>query len=163
MLGLKRSRYKLGRALSTYLRPIFIQTFIRRYSFPTVARRISPLIIRKLNSATASEYLCKTHHDMHNVLNITLFYPGTAGDSFTSHLGAPFSTKDRDNDYASGKHCAKMSKGGWWYTQCRESNLNSLYHNGSHNSQADGINWNQWKGDNYSAMRSEMKIRPADF
>ncbi|KAL9964443.1 hypothetical protein ACROYT_G028087 [Oculina patagonica] len=89
-------------------------------------------------------------------------YSGTAGDSFAYQRGAPFSTKDRDNDLDS-RHCAVTFKGGWWYTNCRHANLNGLYHHGAHSSHADGINWHHWKGDNYSAKRSEMKIRPADF
>ena len=89
-------------------------------------------------------------------------YLGTAGDSFAYHRGAPFSTKDKDND-ADSRHCAVTFKGGWWYISCRHANLNGLYHHGQHSSHADGINWQHWKGDNYSAKRSEMKIRPADF
>ena len=93
---------------------------------------------------------------------ITLFvYPGTAGDSFAYHLGAPFSTKDQDNDTGS-RNCAVTFKGGWWYKDCRHANLNGLYHHGPHKSHADGIIWHHWKGDYYSAKRSEMKIRPAD-
>ena len=98
---------------------------------------------------------------MYDILNI--FFPGNAGDSFTYHLGAPFSTRDKDNDYKSNKHCAAYHKGGWWYSNGRESNLNSLYLNGTHKSRANGINWYAWRGDYYSAIKSEMKIRPADF
>ena len=87
---------------------------------------------------------------------------GTAGNSFAYQRGAPFSTKDQDND-PDARHCAVTFKGGWWYTTCRLANLNSLYHLGPHESRADGINWRSWKGDYYSAKRSEMKIRPADF
>ena len=100
---------------------------------------------------------------MYDVLNIIMFFPGSAGDSFTYHRGATFSARDQDNDYNSGKHNAEVHKGGWWYTTGRDSNLNSLYHNGTHPKRAEGINWDKWKGAYYSAMRSEMKIRPADF
>lgn len=93
---------------------------------------------------------------------IIVVYPGTAGDSFAYHRGAPFSTKDQDNDQ-DDRHCAVTFKGGWWYNTCRLANLNGLYHHGTHKSYADGINWRHWKGDHYSAKRSEMKIRPADF
>ena len=93
---------------------------------------------------------------------VIIVYPGTAGDSFSYQRGAPFSTKDRDND-PDNRHCAVTFKGGWWYTTCRQANLNGLYHHGTHKSHADGINWQHWKGDFYSAKRSEMKIRPADF
>ena len=69
--------------------------------------------------------------------------------------GQPFATKDRDN---SG-NCVERFKGGWWYEKCHDSNLNGLYLNGSHTTFADGVNWRQWKGYNYSLKRSEMKIR----
>jgi len=41
----------------------------------------------------------------------------TLGDSMTYHNGQKFSTKDRDQDGASG-HCAKSHTGGWWYNDC---------------------------------------------
>ena len=100
---------------------------------------------------------------MYDILNIIFFPPGTAGDSFTYHLAVPFTTKDNDNDMSEARNCARVHKGGWWYKGCRDSNLNSLYYNGTHSSYGDGINWDDWKGPHYSAMRSEMKIRPADF
>ena len=94
---------------------------------------------------------------------VIVVYLGSAGDSFAYHRGAPFSTKDRDNDTDGGRHCAVTFKGGWWYYSCRSANLNGLYHHGAHKSHADGVIWHHWKGDYYSAKRSEMKIRPADF
>ena len=93
---------------------------------------------------------------------IIVVYLGTAGDSFAYHDGSAFSTKDQDND-SDDRNCAKTFQGGWWYKSCRDANLNGLYHHGTHESFADGINWYHWKGDYYSAKRSEMKIRPADF
>ena len=87
---------------------------------------------------------------------------GTAGDSFSFQRGAPFSTKDQDND-PDKRHCARTFKGGWWYSLCRHANLNGLYQPGPHSSHADGINWHHWKGDYYSAKRSEMKIRPVNL
>ena len=87
---------------------------------------------------------------------------GTAGDSFSFQRGAPFSTKDQDND-PDKRHCARTFKGGWWYSLCRHANLNGLYQPGPHSSHADGINWYHWKGNYYSAKRSEMKIRPVNL
>ncbi|XP_044173278.1 microfibril-associated glycoprotein 4-like [Acropora millepora] len=89
-------------------------------------------------------------------------YSGTAGDSLSGHRGAPFSTKDSDND-SSSSSCAVIYKGAWWYKGCHNSNLNGIYHHGRHSSYADGVNWYHWKGHYYSAKKAEMKIRPAGF
>jgi ficolin len=92
-------------------------------------------------------------------LTLLTFFSGTAGDSFTSHRGSAFATKDADN----GHNCAKTFKGAWWYKGCHTSNLNGLYHHGAHKSHADGINWVTWKGHNYSLKSTSMKIRRRPF
>ena len=86
-------------------------------------------------------------------------YSGTAGDSLVWHNRMKFSTRDQDNDAASGASCAQVYKGGWWYSACHHSNLNGLYHGGPHSSYADGVNWYTWKGHNYSLKFTEMKLR----
>ena len=73
-----------------------------------------------------------------------------------------FSTKDSDNNKRPG-NCAVLYKGAWWYNGCHASNLNGLYHHGSHTSYADGINWSGWKGQHYSLKSTSMKIRPRKF
>jgi len=87
-------------------------------------------------------------------------YSGTAGDSLSIHRGQAFTTKDRDNDQ-NGGNCALSYKGGWWYNNCHQSNLNGLYLHGKIDSR--GMCWYHWKNNYYSVKRSEMKIRPKDF
>ena len=89
-------------------------------------------------------------------------YSGTAGDSFSAHNGYKFSTKDQDNDVASGS-CALNYHGAWWYNTCHSSNLNGLYHTpGPHASYADGVNWYAWKGMYNSLARTMMLVRPLE-
>jgi ficolin len=86
-------------------------------------------------------------------------YTGTAGDSFSSHSGMKFTTKDKDED-TWPNNCAVTYKGAWWYENCHRSNLNGLYLKGTHSSSADGVNWYAFKGHSYSLKFSEMKVRP---
>jgi len=82
------------------------------------------------------------------------------GDSLiVMHLGHKFSTRDQDNDAASGS-CAVTYKGAWWYGACHGANLNGPYLRGTHTSYADGVNWGSWKGAHYSLRFTEMKIKP---
>ncbi|KAI8493335.1 Fibrinogen C domain-containing protein 1 [Branchiostoma belcheri] len=82
-----------------------------------------------------------------------------SGNSLKYHDGEPFSTKDRDND-ESQSSCAQVHKGAWWYGNYHLSNLNGLYHLGTHEGNIDGVHWQYWKV-NYSLKRTEMKLRPA--
>ncbi|XP_078686731.1 microfibril-associated glycoprotein 4-like [Branchiostoma floridae x Branchiostoma belcheri] len=88
----------------------------------------------------------------------------TAGDAMTipshPHDGMYFSTRDRENDPHPNDHCAVVYKGAWWYNHCHVANLNGLYLGGAHQSFADGVNWEPWKGLQYSLKTSELKIRP---
>ncbi|XP_078579689.1 fibrinogen C domain-containing protein 1-like isoform X2 [Branchiostoma floridae x Branchiostoma japonicum] len=86
-------------------------------------------------------------------------YTGTAGDSLTYHDGNAFSTLDRDNDQNPG-NCAESTRGAWWYHTCYTSNLNGLYHLGTHEDIYNGVIWYKWKGPEHSLKRTEMKIRP---
>ena len=83
-------------------------------------------------------------------------YSGTAGDSLTYHNLMKFTTKDDDNDQYSGGNCAKEFKSGWWYKNCFHSNLNGPY---GDDRNSKGINWQTWKGWEYSLPFTEMKIR----
>ena len=100
----------------------------------------------------------KTTVTGHLVLKRMEGYSGDAGDAFERHSGQKFTTKDRDNDQNSG-NCAVQFSGAWWYNDCHFSNLNGLYLGGSHESNANGVNWYHWKGYHYSLKFTEMKLR----
>ncbi|XP_056016657.1 ficolin-1-like isoform X2 [Ostrea edulis] len=64
--------------------------------------------------------------DEESKYNLTVSgYSGTTGDSLTSHNGMRFSTYDNNND----KNCARLFQGGWWYSDCGDSDLNRNYRN----------------------------------
>ncbi|XP_048752026.1 ficolin-1-like [Ostrea edulis] len=95
-------------------------------------------------------------------------YSGNSGDSMTSvrdnHNGNMFSTHDRDNDRRGYNNCARHYRGGWWYSDCYDSNLNGQYYpQGRHINffNRDGIHWNSINM--HSSLKSvEMSVRPAD-
>ncbi|XP_068109859.1 ficolin-2-like [Hyperolius riggenbachi] len=92
-------------------------------------------------------------------LKIGAFTGGDANDSLVYHNNRPFTTKDRDNDeYA--VNCAVNFKDAWWYGACHTANLNGQYLRGTHESYADGVNWENSKGQHYSFKITEMKFRP---
>ncbi|XP_053551407.1 ryncolin-2 [Bombina bombina] len=85
---------------------------------------------------------------------------GNAGDSLGYSNGLLFSTYDQDNDASWSRNCAMERFGAWWYGECSESNLNSLYLKGFHEDFSIGINWDSGRGYQYSYEHCEMKIRP---
>jgi len=61
-----------------------------------------------------------------------------------------FSTIDVDNDLYDNDQCAaNIKRGGWWYNDCAEANLNGRYGSVSaHN----GIYWSPWQ--RYTPMKT---------
>ena len=76
-----------------------------------------------------------------------------------------FSTKDRDND-PSEANCASDLESGWWYKDCKESDLNGPYRHPLPPTTdiPPHVRWNSWKSSSfYSMKRVKMSIRPVDF
>uniref|UniRef100_A0A3P9HFT6 Fibrinogen C-terminal domain-containing protein n=1 Tax=Oryzias latipes TaxID=8090 RepID=A0A3P9HFT6_ORYLA len=93
-------------------------------------------------------------------LEVTGFTDGGAGDALNNHNGMKFTTFDKDQD-AMGANCAKTYLGAFWYRGCHHANHNGIYLWGSDSTiNAVGVNWEQWKGWNYSLKRISFKIRP---
>ena len=90
----------------------------------------------------------------------------TAADSFSHsgnhHNGRKFSTKDKDNDEYTSGNCATDYKGGWWFGDCRNTNLNGKYYNSATipGGSDDGISWQPWYGLDKSLKTIVMAIRP---
>lgn len=86
-------------------------------------------------------------------------YSGTAGDSLSYHNNRIFTTKDRD-PASFITRCAMSYRGGWWYKNCHEANLNGLY---GIDVKHQGLIWTSWKGKEVSVQFTEMKMRPTAF
>ncbi|XP_034481278.1 microfibril-associated glycoprotein 4-like isoform X1 [Drosophila innubila] len=85
---------------------------------------------------------------------------GTAGNSLLYHHGSKFSTFDRDIDGESDIHCAEQSTGGWWYRSnyyCQSCKLTGTYGNNDYDK---GVNWDTFRGSEYSLKKAVMMIRP---
>lgn len=87
-------------------------------------------------------------------------YSGTAGDSLSYHNNQPFSTKDYNPNRWTITLCAMSYRGGWWYQNCHEANLNGLY---GATANHQGVIWTAWKGKDFSIPFTEMKFRPTSF
>ncbi|GFX79638.1 techylectin-like protein [Trichonephila clavipes] len=62
------------------------------------------------------------------------------GDSMIqTHGSQKFSTKEQDNDSNEKGNCADSFKGGWWYGECHQANLNGESH-------GKGFWWKRWRG-----------------
>ncbi|KAL4217825.1 hypothetical protein ACF0H5_022564 [Mactra antiquata] len=89
-------------------------------------------------------------------LHVGKYIDGNVTDSFSSHNGSTFATKDRDDK------CTLNSQGAWWYIsfhRCHMSNLNGLYGSTSF---GRGIIWYSWKGFQTSLTGTLMKIQRVD-
>ncbi|XP_043913760.1 ficolin-1-like isoform X2 [Protopterus annectens] len=87
--------------------------------------------------------------------NICKLTAADKGDSLSYHSNKPFSTKDQTNSRNTA--CAASYKGGWWYEDCYNSNLNGKYLAGKDNT--EGVAWTGVKGNYYSFKVTEMKFR----
>ena len=70
---------------------------------------------------------------------VELRMQGTLLQDLDIILGVRFEQlRDQDNDADNGSF-AQLFKGAWWYLNCHYSNLNGLYHGGSHSFLGDGV------------------------
>ncbi|XP_019894547.1 angiopoietin-related protein 2 [Musca domestica] len=81
-------------------------------------------------------------------------YSGDAGDSLGYNGGSKFATS-HDNYSHDRPH-----KGGWWYREGGESNLNGDYLMGKTHLES-GIVWESFRGKHYSLKFVQMMIRPS--
>lgn len=88
---------------------------------------------------------------------------GAAGDSLSVANGQQFSAKDNGFMYGElEENCAKMNKGGWWYSSRCEDSLNSAFHNYAFPGYGyGGLRWQTF--DTSSAIvKARMMIRASE-
>ncbi|XP_033639044.1 ficolin-2-like [Asterias rubens] len=99
-------------------------------------------------------------------LHVSLYdAQSTAGDAMNYHNGYPFTTKDQDNDEASDTDgttgsCAVTFEAAWWFKNCHIASLNGGYQQQGNVNFGVGLQWEPWKGWNYSLKKRTMKVRP---
>ncbi|XP_050082372.1 angiopoietin-4-like [Anopheles aquasalis] len=80
-------------------------------------------------------------------------YRGTADDAIYFYdKGMKFSTKDRDNDENSDRHCAQEREGAWWHWDCAAANLNGRYMNAHDTKSMFWFSFREFQGLSYSRM-----------
>lgn len=125
--------------------------------------------LESFNSMTAfarySEFAVDTEVRAYTLHISNYDVTSSAGDSLGTHNGQKFSTFDLDRDAHKYINCAKETKGGWWYRDCHDSNLNGFwYKTGAVRNVwiPDGIIWQHWLGSTYSLMTTVLAIRPVN-
>ncbi|XP_053666137.1 angiopoietin-related protein 6-like [Anopheles marshallii] len=87
-------------------------------------------------------------------------FSGTVANSMSTSVGKTFSTFDRDTDSAPTVNCARVWKGGWWFSDCGDSNLNGCYSGATPTTNPrTSMVWVGFKGASQSLKTSIMLIR----
>ena len=118
-------------------------------------------LIQAINIKVRCKQLAPRSQYVHNVRFSRVYdIVYAAEDAFSQHSGRPFSTKDRDNDGYSDRHCAQVIRGAWWYHSCSNCHLNGPYYSrGSHPSWGQGVVWCEWNNC-HSLKKVVIKLRP---
>ncbi|XP_052077227.1 ryncolin-1-like [Mytilus californianus] len=91
-------------------------------------------------------------------------YTGNVADAFAHghHNGRRFTTSDNDNDLNSSLNCAKLKRdgSGWWFSSCEAVCFTCPYTNNKKGFTGNGLlQWEIWKGSEYSLKYASMMIR----
>ncbi|XP_061696352.1 angiopoietin-related protein 4 [Syngnathoides biaculeatus] len=106
----------------------------------------------------------ETHYSL-RIQEVTTFSPLESALGSDAASGLPFSTRDQDNDHKKDANCAKHLSGGWWFSNCGQSNLNGRFFQSpppkQRHQRKQGIFWKTWRGRYYPLKSSTMMIAPA--
>ncbi|NXS56774.1 ANGL3 protein, partial [Brachypteracias leptosomus] len=77
-----------------------------------------------------------------------------------------FSTADHDGDIINDFNCPENYLGGWWHSECEETNLNGMYVTPRSRGRLDrgkGLYWKPKKGRYYLLKSTKIMIHPTDL
>ena len=91
---------------------------------------------------------------------------GGTHDAMAISNGAPFTTRDHDNDAWPAANCAKVYGGAWWSKSCHQAHLNAKYvihipegYSGPYSPHDNRLSWYDGSVSHY-ITKVQMKIRP---
>lgn len=91
---------------------------------------------------------------------------GSIPNALPEHTELRFSTADRAEDTASDSNCPENHLGGWWHSECEETNLNGKYVTPRSRGRLDrgkGLYWKPKKGRYYLLKSTKIMIQPTDL
>ncbi|NXP22642.1 ANGL3 protein, partial [Scytalopus superciliaris] len=91
---------------------------------------------------------------------------GSIPNALPEHTQLRFSTPDRDAAATNHSSCPANFLGGWWHSECEETNLNGRYVTPRSRGRLDrgkGLYWKPKKGRYYLLKSTKIMIHPTDL
>ncbi|NWI59774.1 ANGL3 protein, partial [Calyptomena viridis] len=91
---------------------------------------------------------------------------GTIPNALPEHTELPFSTAARNVGTTNGFNCTQNYIGGWWHSECEETNLNGRYVTPRSRGRLErrkGLYWKPKKGRYYLLKSTKIMIHPTDL
>ncbi|NXY65223.1 ANGL3 protein, partial [Callaeas wilsoni] len=91
---------------------------------------------------------------------------GSIPNALPEHTELRFATADRAGDAAGNFSCSQNHLGGWWHSECEETNLNGKYVTPRSRGRLDrgkGLYWKPKKGRYYLLKSTKIMIHPTDL
>ncbi|KFB48400.1 AGAP012651-PA-like protein [Anopheles sinensis] len=137
---------------------------LNRLHLITQATQVELAIIMEAYDGTSAtvRYTNFRIADLANNFRLTTLsgHTGSVGNSMSTSVGMTFSTFDRDTDTNTLVNCANVWGGGWWMSNCGDSNLNGNYRGPAATSiPKTSMVWTAYKGATQPLKKSIMLIR----
>ncbi|NXG22036.1 ANGL3 protein, partial [Grallaria varia] len=91
---------------------------------------------------------------------------GSIPNALPEHTPLRFSAPDRHVDAMTDSNCPTNFLGGWWHSECEETNLNGRYVTPRSRGRLDrgkGLYWKPKKGRYYLLKSTKIMIHPTDL